>query len=189
MDDTSNLKPEHAPAVAAPKRMGRRTDYKPEFVQVVRELCASGATDEELAEHLGVNRSTIYRWKNTHPEFCHAIKVGKGPADQRVVNSLYKKAVGYEVETEKVFQFGGKIIKTTITEYIPPDTKAAMFWLKNRLPGEWRDKPEIPITDDDIPQEVMDAYNEVARIARERRAMETPKVIEDEPPKKQNEER
>ena len=31
---------------------------------------------------------------------------------------------------------------TVITKHIPPDTGAAAFWLKNRRPDKWRDKPE-----------------------------------------------
>ena len=29
-------------------------------------------------------------------------------------------------------------------KHIPPDTTAQIFWLKNRRPGTWRDKPEPP---------------------------------------------
>ena len=28
-------------------------------------------------------------------------------------------------------------------EHYPPDTTAAIFWLKNRQPGKWRDKKEV----------------------------------------------
>ena len=29
-----------------------------------------------------------------------------------------------------------------VEEYIPPDTTAQIFWLKNRKPKQWRDKVE-----------------------------------------------
>ena len=29
------------------------------------------------------------------------------------------------------------------TEHYPPDTTAAIFWLKNRQPEKWRDKKEV----------------------------------------------
>ena len=32
-------------------------------------------------------------------------------------------------------------------KHIPPDTTAQIFWLKNRRPDRWRDKPE-PASDD-----------------------------------------
>ena len=34
------------------------------------------------------------------------------------------------------------------TKFIPPDTTAAIFWLKNRRPHEWRDKQDINIDGD-----------------------------------------
>jgi hypothetical protein len=36
--------------------------------------------------------------------------------------------------------FEGEIITTKLTKHYPPDTTAAIFWLKNRQPGKWRDK-------------------------------------------------
>jgi hypothetical protein len=30
-----------------------------------------------------------------------------------------------------------------LTKHYPPDTTAAIFWLKNRRPSEWRDKVDM----------------------------------------------
>jgi hypothetical protein len=38
------------------------------------------------------------------------------------------------------------IIQTTVRKFYPPDTTAAIFWLKNRKPEEWRDKTEVDAT-------------------------------------------
>jgi hypothetical protein len=38
---------------------------------------------------------------------------------------------------------GGDIVQTPIRKFYPPDTTAAIFWLKNRAPAQWRDKQEI----------------------------------------------
>jgi hypothetical protein len=40
----------------------------------------------------------------------------------------------------------GEIVQTPIRKFYPPDTTAAIFWLKNRKPGEWRDKQELEHT-------------------------------------------
>lgn len=121
---------------------GRPTDYQPDFVEQANKLCKLGATDHELADFFAVDTSTIYRWKNSHPEFCEAVIVGKGAADERVARSLYNRAVGYTFESEKVFQFQGEVIRAPILEHVPPDPSAAFNWLKNRKPDEWRDKLE-----------------------------------------------
>ena len=122
---------------------GRPTDYKPEYAEQASKLCALGATDFELADFFDVDTRTIYRWKNVHDDFCQAVTCGKENADARVERSLYNRAVGYTFESEKVFQHQGEIIRAPTTEHVPPDPGAAMNWLKNRKPDDWRDKQEV----------------------------------------------
>jgi hypothetical protein len=119
---------------------GRPTDYKPEYAGQAAKLCALGATDYELAEFFGVDTRTIYRWKNTHDDFCQAVTCGKDRADERVERALFNRAVGYTFESEKVFQFQGVIVRAPTVEHVPPDPGAAKLWLTNRRPDEWRDK-------------------------------------------------
>lgn len=121
---------------------GRPTEYDQAYVEQAAKLCALGATDYELADFFGVSTATIYRWKNTHPDFCEALIVGKEKADDRVERALFNRAVGYTFESEKVFQFQGEVIRAPLLEHVPPDTGAAMSWLKNRRGDKWRDKQE-----------------------------------------------
>jgi hypothetical protein len=123
--------------------MGRPTDYKPEYADQARKLCELGATDIDIADFFEVSDRTIYRWQSRHPEFCQALKAGKESADDRVERSLYHKAVGYSFDSEKVFQHQGEIVRAKTREHVAPDTTAAIFWLKNRRRGEWRDKQDI----------------------------------------------
>lgn len=99
-------------------------------------------TDEELARFFDVHVATIYRWQATFPEFCEALKVGKAAPDDRVERSLYHKAVGYTFESEKIFNYQGEIVRAKCVEHVPPDTTAAIFWLKNRRKDDWRDRHE-----------------------------------------------
>lgn len=124
---------------------GRPTDYQEEYARSAEKLTALGATDIELADFFEVNVRTIYRWKHEHDEFCQALNKGKDKADERVINSLYQKAVGYEQEAVKIFMPGGATepVYAPYREKIAPDTTAAIFWLKNRKPAEWRDKQEV----------------------------------------------
>lgn len=119
---------------------GRPTDFRPEFCQQVEKLCRLGATDEQVAAFFDKDVSTINRWKLAHPEFCAAIKGGKIEADLAVANSLFKKATGYVIETERVIGKGeaAKVVKLNIA--VEADTTACIFWLKNRAPEQWRDK-------------------------------------------------
>lgn len=124
--------------------MGRPTKYEPVFPERARELCERGATDIELADFFDIACSTLYEWKHVHPEFAEAIKVGKECADARVERSLYNRAVGYTYESVKIFMPGGAEapVYAPYREHVPPETTAAIFWLKNRQPDRWRDKSQ-----------------------------------------------
>jgi hypothetical protein len=117
--------------------------YEKAYAAQARKLCELGATDVELADFFGVTFKTIYTWKHKHKEFRAALKAGKEDADERVVRSLYHRAVGYEQEDTKVFIRAKEPVYATYRARIPPDVKAAIFWLKNRRPTEWRERREV----------------------------------------------
>lgn len=129
--------------------MGRPSKFRQEFVAQAEKLCRLGATDEEVAEFFEVDVRTVYRWKAENPAFCQSLKVGKNEADDRVERSLYARALGYKHEAVKMFQAGGAIISERYTEHYPPDTTAAIFWLKNRRPDSWRDIKAVELTGKD----------------------------------------
>lgn len=125
---------------------GRPTKYDPKLSPLVEALCEFGATDQELADVLEIDVGTLYRWKNNYPEFCKVLKVGKEQADNRVERSLYSRANGYEHDDVDIKVIDGKIVKTKLRKYYPPDTTAGIFWLKNRRRDDWRDQSNIDHT-------------------------------------------
>lgn len=114
--------------------------YKKEYDEQARKLCLLGATDEDLSNFFEVTETTINNWKLRHPSFVESIKKGKEIADAQVADRLYKRATGYEHEAVKIFNEGGQPLIVPYTEHYAPDTTAAIFWLKNRRPKQWRDK-------------------------------------------------
>ena len=123
-----------------------------------------GLTDEQIAQNMGINPATFYRWQNDHGEICEALKKGKAPVDIEVENALFKRATGYTVTVKKPVKVKTKRQlkdKGTIEEehielveeeiYIAPDTTAQIYWLKNRRPDKWRDKPQTSAADTDDP--------------------------------------
>lgn len=124
--------------------MARPSKYKPEFAEQAVKLCRLGATDKELADFFEVAESTINKWKEDYPEFSESLKAGKGLADAEVAEKLYKRATGYEHPAVKIVANAntGQEHVVSYTERYPPDTTAAIFWLKNRRPDLWRDKTE-----------------------------------------------
>lgn len=146
---------------------GRPTDYREEYNLQVEKLCKLGATDAEIADFFEVEESTINNWKLAHPEFLESIKKGKKIADAEIADSLFQRAKGYSHKAVKIFPSGGetedeqgnKIKGPLIVPYIehyPPDTVAAIFWLKNRQKDKWRDKQEVDVR---VPEGITVNYN------------------------------
>lgn len=129
-------------ANSSKRSRGRPSAFKPEYCRQAQKLCDLGATDEEIAEFFGTSARSLYRWKERHPEFCQALKAGKEKADERVIRSLYHRAVGYTYDAIQINVFQGVPVITPHKEHVPPDVTAAIFWLKNRQPEKWRDKHE-----------------------------------------------
>lgn len=124
--------------------VGRKSGFKEEYVQLAENYALLGATDEELADFFNVNVATLNRWKKQFPEFCESLKKGKAVADANVASKLYNRAIGYDCKATKIVTYEGKVTdQVEYVEHYPPDTTAAIFWLKNRQPGKWRDKKEV----------------------------------------------
>lgn len=124
-------------------KIGRPSGYRPEFATQAEKLCRLGATDQEIADFLGVSYRTVCAWKGAHPAFMQALKAGKAQADAEVAEKLYRRALGYSHKAVKIMQYEGETIEVEYIEHYPPDTTACIFWLKNRRPDLWRDKREF----------------------------------------------
>ena len=139
--------PSMAPETDAPERHpgGRPPKYDPSFAEQARKLCNLGATDAEIANFFEVSVRTIYSWKLQHDEFLQALKRGKDEYDDLVEKRLFSRAVGYSQDAVKIFMPAGadEPVYAPYTEHVPPDVTAAIFWLKNRRPDQWRDRKEL----------------------------------------------
>ncbi len=131
------------------RKVGRPTKYKEEFCDLAYKYSLLSATDEDLARFFEVSESTLNLWKLEHPEFSEALKKGKEVADANVAKRLYNRAMGYEhddVELKVVSRggnLGSEVQEIPVKKHYPPDTTAAIFWLKNRQPKAWRDRVEV----------------------------------------------
>lgn len=127
-----------------PKRgRGQPSKFTDEMPAQAKKLAAKGWTDAEMAEFFEVTEQTVNNWKIAHPDFFESLKDGKDVADDKVERSLFERATGYSHPDTHISNFQGAITVTEITKHYPPDTTAAIFWLKNRRPTRWRDKTEV----------------------------------------------
>lgn len=123
--------------------MARPTKFREEFITQAEKLCRLGATDIEVADFIEIDVRTLYRWKGENDKFCQALKAGKEVSDDRVERSLFARANGYEHDEVDIRVVDHEVVQTPIRKFYPPDTTAAIFWLKNRRPAEWREKQEM----------------------------------------------
>ena len=107
-----------------------------------------GLTDEQIAHNMGISRSTLNEWKAKYAVIADALKSTKEIVDRLVENALLKRALGYEYDeiTEELTKTedGTLAMRETkrVRKQVAQDTTAQIFWLKNRKPDDWRDKPE-----------------------------------------------
>lgn len=87
----------------------------------VKALAAQGLTMPQIASCLGVGRSTLYARMETDQDVLDAIKEGRAKGIATVTNALFQSAKG-------------------------GNTTAQIFYLKNRDPGEWRDRRDHEIS-------------------------------------------
>jgi len=135
---------------------GRPTKYQEHYPEKAWDLCAEfGFTDKKLARVFDVDVATIQRWKKSHPEFSDSIRAGKDEYDSDAIEkSLRRRALGFRFsETTKELSAlpdpetgKAKMITTKkVRKFIPPDTKAIEFWLRNRRNKRWPNKQELNI--------------------------------------------
>lgn len=135
---------------------------EPDGLLKLEGYARDGLTDEQIAKNMGIVTKTLYEWKNKYSTISEALKRGKEVIDIEVENALLNKAMGFKVTVKKSYKVkdveydnGRKVKESERIEmvdeeqYIPPDTTAQIFWLKNRKPAEWRDKQNIEHTGKD----------------------------------------
>lgn len=117
-----------------------------------------GLSDEQLADKMGINVATLYRWKKEHCEICEALREGKEVADRRVENALYNSCFDRKITIRRPFKVkdvyydNGKRCEKERMMYgeedvaIPANEKAIEFWLANRKPEKWSRKEKLEVS-------------------------------------------
>ncbi|MGN0745401.1 MAG: helix-turn-helix domain-containing protein [Aristaeellaceae bacterium] len=139
----------------------------PDGLLLLGAWARDGLTLEQIAEKCGCTRETLRQWRNTYPAISAALKKNADIVDTEVENALYKRAVGYtynEVTRESVKnrETGEESLQVTkvVTKQVIPDTTAQIFWLKNRRPDRWRNRPEGDTEQEDIEATRAEVYGD-----------------------------
>lgn len=134
---------EYEAAKAAPAVERESAIYRKVFDLQAHDYALLGATNNEIADLLGVDVSSIDRWIVEIPSFAKALKRARVHANIRVVKSLYHAARGYRHRETKVFQHEGKLQTIDIVRHHPPNVNAAALVLSNRASKHWQDRRTV----------------------------------------------
>lgn len=120
----------------------------------IEEWAKMGLTDRQIANNLGIARSTFEKYKSISKDLMDTLKRGKKVSNYEVENALYKKATGYIVKEKVPYKLkdiyyddnGNKCVNERIEivdteKEIPADVVAIKFWLVNRDRQNWKDNP------------------------------------------------
>ena len=116
---------------------------EPDNLILLEGWARSGLTEEQIAHNMGIDRTTLYRWKKKECNIYNALKRNKDIVDFEVENALLKNAMEGNVT-------------------------AQIFWLKNRKKEQWREKVELPTNPEQLNkvQQLLDKLKEEAQDGR-----------------------
>ena len=110
---------------------------EPDGLILLEGWARDGLTIEQIAHNMGVADSTLRKWKGEHEAISAALKKGKEVVDFEVENALLKAAM-------------------------EGNTTAQIFWLKNRRPDRWREKPKEAPPAEEVNDRFIEALQETA---------------------------
>ena len=137
------------------------TEFVKSRFEEILEWYRDGANDKCVMERLGIKSSAFYSYQQKYKEFSELIKKGHDRRTDAVIDSMYRNAIGYDVEevrTEYVegdhsgakgkigftSQTGRKrVIKTT--RHIPGNVTLQIFIATNERPQQFRDVRKIEV--------------------------------------------
>ena len=103
-----------------------------------------------LADLFEVSLATIGNWLANIP-------TSRRPC-RRAATSPTHKAKDFTHADVKVLAIAGEVQEVPYNRYLPPDTQAAIFWLRNRRRKQWREVIEHEHTiSDEKPKELEEA--------------------------------
>lgn len=120
-------------------------------MDLVEKWARDGLGTKQMAKNLGIAESTFWEYSTRYSEFSSRLAKGREVVDTEVENAFLKRITGYdtdEVRREYAYEpdeYGNmvRVLKKEIvqTKHIPGDPRAAEFWMKNRMPDKYKDRP------------------------------------------------
>ncbi|MEA5096232.1 MAG: hypothetical protein VB128_14860 [Sedimentibacter saalensis] len=132
------------------KNYKNKVGKKPVFDKVANRLddlteyASKQIGNSEIAQLLGISRSSFYKLLSENEDFRDAYKKGLENRKYELERKLFERAEGFTTQEVKVEKDpAGNVIREVVTDkQILPDTTALIFTLKNIYPEKYKDKVE-----------------------------------------------
>lgn len=128
----------------------------PEGLMLIECWARDGLNTTQIAAKMGIARKTLWEWRKYHEEIEEAMTKGKEIVDYEVENALLRLALGGEKKTTKTIvgnpdSNGNRQVRVeTTVENVLPNATAALAWLNNRKPKDWkRNRDLFELTSDE----------------------------------------
>lgn len=176
--------------------MGKQNESKVDYwltedgLELIRSWSRDTFSKTEIAKRMNINVNTLVKWQKQYAEIDEAINTTRELVDYQVENALLKAALGYKTKEIKV-TIGKKVVngemvemlKETTTKEVPPNIKAAMFWLNNRKFDDWKmnrdkivevdpDDSQVTITIQRGNKQKIDIYDEDEEVTDDEKEVE-----------------
>ena len=109
--------------------VGRPTLFDPSYCDKVVELGALGKSVEQIATILGVSLRVIYLWRDTYPQFMHAMEDAKAAE----LNWWEDQAQAYMLEHKDAAKLNASIWSRSMAARFPKKYRESV---KQEIPGE-----------------------------------------------------
>lgn len=98
------------------------------------------STTKIVEDYIGVGKTAFFgHWLKESDELRKTLNNSKDLVDMTVEEALLKRATGYDYWEEVWELIEGDVIMTKkYKKHMPPDVKAILTYLYNKLPGKWR---------------------------------------------------
>jgi hypothetical protein len=95
---------------------------------------SEGMNDYSIAEKLGIDRTTLWAYKDKYPTLSTLYTQAQDNRNCLVMNKMFERATGYEHKDLFIAQYQGSIVEKEILKHYPPDVQAADTYLRNNDP-------------------------------------------------------
>lgn len=112
------------------RKAGRLTTYSPEIADTIYDLMVEGMDMTEACNALGLNRGTVYRWKDANPEFESLCARAREAMMEKRISNLRAMIKEYEDNPKKDPQF--LKYKLSLEQWNAERIAPRMYGLKNK---------------------------------------------------------